>query len=86
MICPECDEEILDEGCWQCLGQPRLHPVLHRHQSFKEGVLCLRRVEITSAFAFQILYLRTWSNVVALEIAKARYPDAEIYCATPEAE
>jgi hypothetical protein len=82
MKCIDCGEETIPDGCWQCLEKPRLHPILQEPQ-FCEGVPCLRRVEIESDFSFEILYLRTESNVVALAIAVQRCPRAKFFRVTP---
>lgn len=82
-LCPDCGQEMLSDGCWQCLEKPRLHPILHQNPTFREGVLCDRRVEIETDFAFEILYLRTESNIDALEIAIHRSPEARFYSVRP---
>ena len=55
-----------------------------QNPNFREGIICVRRVEIESDFAFEILYERTWSNIDAIADARARVPHATFISATPE--
>ncbi len=83
LLCPDCGQETLADGCWQCLEKPHMHPVLHRNANFREGILCVRQVQIETDLAFEILYLRTESNIDALEIARHRCPEANFISARP---
>jgi hypothetical protein len=49
-------------------GRTTIDPVLHQNANFREGVLCVRRVEIESDFAFEIFYVRTLSNIGGIHI------------------
>ncbi len=61
---------------------PRLNPVL-QNPKFREGILCVRQVQIETDLAFEILYLRTESNIDALEIARHRCPEANFISVRP---
>jgi hypothetical protein len=51
---------------------------------FKEGILCLRCVQIESDNGgFGLLFVETESNVEALRLAAMQSPNANHFCARP---
>lgn len=71
--------------CWQCLEhEPPEEPLTPAVKSkIREGVLCLRCVQIESQDRFELLFVHAESNVDALKLAAMTSPGTTNMWARP---